>query len=228
MALGDEAARSVGEGQTVTPSGRRRPAQRRPDSFTSDIWKAPERDAYLRKLCTDGVGHSARQIAALMTEAFPPYVFTKASIVSRVHRSGYKLPIPASQRRIDPDYEPSWWNAKERPLPAFVRPVDIVEDPGGPGIVMLNAGMFQCRWVVEEAGEMTRVCGEPTKPESSYCETCHDKVYLRVRLADLDAHYTSSDRRRIVDRSRTVDRLAYVRFRSGNAKARLRDPFSGS
>ena len=52
-------------------------------------------------------------------------------------------------------------------------------EPHAPGILMINASSRQCRWPVHGTGSSMRVCGDPVKLGSSYCEACHARAFRR-------------------------------------------------
>lgn len=154
----------------------------------SGQWSGDE-IAEMRRLAADGL--SAGQLAEALGR-------TRNAVIGKCDREGITLhlkrwrrpnaPAPAKpprERRVN-IVRPPAAPAKPVRVPAVATPVAIAAgapqaDAPPPGVALLDAGSFQCRWIIGEVfGADTRVCGCPVwRESSSWCATHYRVVFMR-------------------------------------------------
>ena len=141
-----------------------------------------QQDEDLRELCK-AEELSYGSIAMILSRRWHRSV-TRSAVGQRARR----LALRVHTRRCDmlpetsPEPEPERWKPPEDNLPDFRTRLGFHDpDSDARGMLMLNAGVNDCRWPVGGRGPTMRVCGERTKPGSSYCEACHRLAYVPTR-----------------------------------------------
>jgi hypothetical protein len=144
------------------------------------LWARHEDDE-LRKLCADEA-LSYGSIAAQLSRRLHRKV-TRSAVGQRARRLGLRIHTP---RRDGPpdlddcDHEPERWTPPEDHVPVFRARLDFPDpEPHATGMLLLNAGMRDCRWPVKGTGVAMRVCGEPVQAGSAYCGHCHRLAYQK-------------------------------------------------
>lgn len=155
-----------------------------------------ERKAYLREVCAAGEPKTAVEIGELIAIKFSlPAPLSKSTVISQAYRMRLKLPVAATPKKeTAPPPAKSESSVLVRPRPTYrpdQRPIgpraNHMEDPGGPGVLLINAGSMDCRNPVSGEGLMMRVCGEPvSKIGDAWCSHCRPMLYTKASLRELE------------------------------------------
>jgi hypothetical protein len=104
-------------------------------------------DTCLREMCTPGSPYSTAMMAARIYTDFGRRV-SRFAVWGRVMRLGLSLPLPADQARPERPLPHGRYRPRPNrvePLPAYRSRTAILDDPGGPGVLLLNASDGDCR-----------------------------------------------------------------------------------
>jgi hypothetical protein len=167
-----------------------------------NVW-TEEQDNLLKELCASDQKLSAPTIAKIITETFeiiPP--LSRAAVIGRARRRKITLPLPRKWGGVKwPPTDTGEPDVILRPKPVDVPRSSFASDERlpyrddflpepvfGDGIFLINAGLRDCRWPINDPpkGQMLslRVCGEATEEGSSYCPACIKADAKRPRPAE--------------------------------------------
>jgi hypothetical protein len=117
---------------------------------------------------------------------------SRFAVWGRVMRLGLSLPLPADQARPERPLPHGRYRPRPNrvePLPAYRSRTAILDDPGGPGVLLLNASDGDCRFPLDGEGMYLRVCGEPASPGISYCEACAKRAFNPAAKRPLEVDF---------------------------------------
>lgn len=143
-----------------------------------------DQDVQLKALCQNK-SLSYGDIAAVLSTKWGVQV-SRSAVGQRSRRKGFRshetrnkaVMAPTCARALAP--VPQAYEPPEPEAPKFtIGGMFPDPDPLAPGILMINASSRQCRWPVHGTGADMRVCGDPVKLNSSYCEACHARAFRR-------------------------------------------------